>query len=283
MTRVTFLGSHPLGERCLERLTDHPDVEIPLVVTYARDADNWWDGSVHDLALELGHDVATIEEEDRVLERETDYLLSVYYPNIVGPELLSHPDIAPINLHQAELPRYRGSNVFSHAIMNARPDDHWKYGTTMHVMAEEVDAGDVVDREFVQITERDTARTLYERVREASIELFERQLPRLVDQSMPEDATPQSEFDGERYFYTKESLDGEKEISREELLAEDEETQLAVFDKIRALDFPPFEPAYTEIAGHRIRLTRTSYEDLFAEEAVPEFPTPEPEAPPLTD
>jgi methionyl-tRNA formyltransferase len=263
MTTVAFFGSHPLGERCLERLTDHPDVEVPLVVTYARDADTWWDGSVHERALEMGHDVATIEQERRVLD------LSVYYPNIIGPNLLDHPQVASINLHQAELPRYRGSNVFSHAIMNARDDDHWQYGTTMHVMAEEVDAGDIVDREFVPITELDTARTLYERVTEASVTLFERQLPRIVDRSIPDGARPQADFDGERYFYTKESLDGEKRISREQLLADDEATQRAVYDKIRALDFPPFEPAYIELDDQRIRLTRTSYEDMFAEAPVP--------------
>jgi methionyl-tRNA formyltransferase len=213
--------------------------------------------------------VVTIDDEDELLDHEMDYLLSVYYPNIIGPELLEHPDIAPLNLHQAELPRYRGSNVFSHAIMNARDDDHWQYGTTLHVMAEDVDAGDIVDREFAAITEDDTARSLYERVTEASVRLFERQLPRIVDQSVPEDATPQSEFPGERYFYTKESLDGVKHIDRERLLAEDEETQLEVYDTIRALDFPPFEPAYIELAGKRIRLTRTSYEELFEDDEVP--------------
>ena len=187
--------------------------------------------------------------------------MSVYYPNILGPALLSHPDRLPLNLHQAELPRYRGSNVFSHAIMNARPDDHWRQGTTLHVMAEDVDAGDIVARKFVEITEEDTARTLYERTREASIELFEAHLPHVVSGAIDDMGTPQEAFDGKRYFYTKDSLDGEKEIPPEAIGDPDRETEL--FDRIRALDFPPFEPTYTVLNGRRVYLTATSYGTLF--------------------
>lgn len=258
MTSIAFMGSHPLGEQCLEIATEHPDTSIELVVTYGPDADNWWNGSVYDLATDLGHDVVTIDEEDQVLERDVDYLLSVYYPNILGPELLAHPNDAPINLHQAELPRYRGSNVISHAIMNAREDGHWQYGTTMHFMAEAVDAGDIIARNFVPIREDDTARQLYERIEGASVELFEEVLPAMVSGEILEMGTPQKEYPGERYFYTKASLDGEKEIDPERLADPDEGT--AVYDKVRALDFPPFEPAWVTVDGRKLYLTASGYE-----------------------
>ncbi|WP_135302770.1 formyltransferase family protein [Haloarcula amylovorans] len=277
MPSVAFMGSHPLGERCLELLTDDDAFDVKLVVTYGPDEDTWWDGCLYDTAEELGHTAVTREDERDVLDLDIDYLLSVYYPNILGEELLDHPNVAPLNLHQAELPRYRGSNVFSHAILNAREDDHWKYGTTFHVMAPEVDAGDIVARAFVPIRETDTARTLYDRVTEKSVEMFREQLPTMREQRAHELATPQSAFDGERYFYTKQSLDGEKEISPERLAATDEVTQLEVYDKIRALDFPPFQPAYTKLGGHRVQLTATSYEDLFDDAPVPDFEVDAPE------
>jgi methionyl-tRNA formyltransferase len=259
-TSVAFFGSHPLGEACLERLAAHEDVSVETVVTYPRDHDGWWDGSVHDRALALDLPVRTIDEAETVTDVAVDYLLSVYYPNILDEELLEHPDVAALNLHQAELPRYRGSNVFSHAIMNARQDDHWRYGTTLHVMAPSVDSGDVVDRKFVPITETDTARDLYERTRLASIRLFEETLPTLLSGRVTEMATPQAEYDGERYFYTKDSLDGLKEIAPDRLAGSDPETQRAVYDRIRAVDFPPHEPAWTRVAGRKLYLTRAGYE-----------------------
>ncbi|MFC6755517.1 MULTISPECIES: methionyl-tRNA formyltransferase [Haloarcula] len=271
MPSVAFFGSHPLGERCLDELTGHDAFDVELVVTYGPDEDTWWDGCLYDRAEGLGHRVRTRDSEREVLDYDVDYLVSVYYPNILDEELLDHPTVAPLNLHQAELPRYRGSNVFSHAIMNARDDDHWRYGTTLHVMAPEVDAGDIVARRFVPIEETDTARTLYDRVTEASVDLFREQLTTLRDGAVHRVATPQSAYNGERYFYTKASLDGEKEIPAERLADDDESTQLAVYDKIRALDFPPFEPAYTELSGRRLYLTATNYDDLFGGATVPNF------------
>lgn len=251
MVRVAFFGSHGLGERCLEILDEHPDVTVSVVVTCPEGYDSWWEGSVHRLATNLGYDVLTTSEESDVLQYDIDYLISVYYPNILGPELLEHPEEAALNLHQAELPRYRGSNVFSHAIMNAREDDYWQYGTTIHFMADEVDAGDVVDRNFVEIRKNDTARSLYERTRKASIELFEDTLPDIVTKDVT--GTPQEEFDGEQYFYTKDSLDGLKEIPPEELSSPANPDQ--IYDRIRALEFPPHEPAFTTIGSDRIYLT----------------------------
>ena len=259
MVSVAFFGSHPLGETCLTRLHDHPDVTVEVVVTYDRGADNWWEGSVHDLALDYDYPVLTLDEEQQVTDYEVDYLLSVYYPNILDGELLSHPRKAALNLHQAELPRYRGSNVFSHSIMNARDDDYWRHGTTLHFMVEDVDAGDVVDRNFAEITEDDTARSLYEKVREASVALFEETLPHIVDDSVLEMGTPQEEFDGARYFYTKDSLDGLKEVDSTALA--DPEDPTALYDRIRSMDFPPHEPPYTTVDGKKIYLTKEGYSD----------------------
>lgn len=258
MVAVAFLGSHGLGADCLSVLRDHPEVDVDVVVTYPPDHDGWWEGSVREVARELDCEVLPIAEERCLREFDVDYLLSVYYPNILDEELLAVPSELPLNLHQAELPRYRGSNVFSHAIMNARADDHWRYGTTLHVMAPDVDAGDIVDRRFVDITEMDTARTLYERTCEASLELFESTLPAIVDGSVAELATPQDAYDGERYFYAKDSLDGQKRVDADAVAADDP----AVYDRIRALDFPPFEPAYTELQGQRLYLTLSDYERL---------------------
>lgn len=255
MTSVAFFGSHPLGEACLARLHDHPEVSVDLVVTYPRDHDGWWDGSVHERALECGYEVATLDEERRVLDYEIDYLLSVYYPNVLDGELLAHPERRALNLHQAELPRYRGSNVFSHSILNARADDHWRHGTTLHVMVEDVDAGPVVGRKFAPITEEDTARSLYEKVREASIDLFEEYLPHVVSGDIDEMGTPQEAFDGPRYFYAKDSLVDRKEIPVSRLASDDPVVRQDTYDLIRALDFPPFEPAYATLDGRRVRLT----------------------------
>lgn len=256
MPSVALFGSRPLSRACLELLDDHPEITVEAVVTYPEDHEGWWDGSLRTVAKEKGYPVV---DEDDVFEYDVDYIISVLYFDILGEDLLKHPTYGGLNLHQAELPRYRGSNTFSHAILNARDDDYWKYGTTLHFMSEEVDEGDIVARKFVDITEDDTSKSLYKKTEQASIELFEEQLPNVVSGKVRAMRTPQSEFDGKTYFYNKTSLDGEKEIPLERLTGDE---SLDVYDKIRALDFPPFEPAYTTIGGRKVYLTKTAYEDL---------------------
>jgi len=255
---VAFLGSHPLGERCLEILTECEDISVELVVTYPPKNDNWWDGCLHKTAVDLGHTVVPLSEERSVLEYDIDYLLSVYYPNILDEEILEHPNKYSLNLHQAELPRYRGSNVFTHSILNARSDNHWKHGTTLHVMEKQVDSGDIVDRRFATISPTDTAWSLYTKVREKSVELFQESVQHIVDNNIDDISTPQSEFDGPRYFYPKSSLDGLKHVPFNEL----DQNNPEAYDRIRALDFPPHEPAYTIIQGEKIYLTLTGYQEI---------------------
>lgn len=256
MISVALVGSRPLSRACLELLHEEEEVSVEAIATYPEGHEGWWEGSLRSKAEEYGYPV--VEEED-IFEYDLDYIISVLYYNILGEDILEHPQYGGLNLHQAELPRYRGSNTFSHAIMNARDDDYWQYGTTLHFMSEEVDEGDIVARKFVEITEEDTSKSLYKKAEQASIELFEEQLPNIISGEVRSMRTPQSEFDGKAYFYNKTSLDGEKEIPLERLT---EEGALEVYDKIRALDFPPFEPAYTKIAGRKVYLTKTSYEDL---------------------
>lgn len=88
---------------------------MSVVVTYPEGYDSWWDRSVLELAEQLEHEVLPVSRERDVLHFEIDYLVSVYYPNILDADLLSHPEYGAVNPHQAELPRYRGSNVFSHS------------------------------------------------------------------------------------------------------------------------------------------------------------------------
>jgi methionyl-tRNA formyltransferase len=253
MKQIAFLGSHPLGEACLQILHDHPSVSVPAVVTYPEDRQHWWDGSVRKLAIKLGLEVLELDEVNTLSKYDLDWLISVYYPNILKEGLLAHPNEGAVNLHQAELPRYRGSNVFSHSIMNARSDNHWRHGTSLHFMSPTVDAGDLIDRKFVEITEEDTARSLYERTCQQSLSLFQSQLPNILNESVYQARTPQQAFEGQQYFYTKDSLDELKEIPTELLL--DTERATEMYDRVRALNFPPHEPAWTRIDGKKIHLT----------------------------
>ena len=267
--RVIHLGSRPLSRRCLRLLDAEPGIEVAAVVARPPDHDGWWEGSLATLAESLGYPVIG---EDAITNYDVDFLISTLYWNVLDADLLEHPTYGGLNLHQAELPRFRGCNAFSHAIMKARADDHWRYGTTLHFMDPAVDEGDIVARRFVDIEPHDTAATLYAKAEDASVALFEAELPNIADGSVISRRTPQSAFDGPVYYFGRDSLEDEKEIDSEALL--DPSKATAVYDRIRALEFPPFPPAYTVLDGRRVYLTTTPYGSGDIGEPVP-APAPE--------
>nr|WP_253741755.1 hypothetical protein [Halorientalis sp. IM1011] len=178
MVSVAFFGSHPLGEACLERLVAHDEITVETVVTYPRDYDAWWDGSVHERALDHDLPVLTVRRGRsgrRAGLRLPPQRLLPEHPRAGSAEHAPGGRAEPPSGGTAPL---QGSNVFSHSIMNGAPERPLATRNDPPRHGRGLDAGDVIDRKFVPITEEDTARTLYERVRGASVELFEERLPR---------------------------------------------------------------------------------------------------------
>lgn len=75
------------------------------------------------------------------------------------------------------LPEYRGFSPTVWAIING--EDHT--GVTLFKIAEEVDAGDIVDQERVPIGPDDTIAVVIERVTQTYLDLLERNLDGLIN------------------------------------------------------------------------------------------------------
>jgi methionyl-tRNA formyltransferase len=111
-----------------------------------------------------------------------------------------------------------------------------------------------------QITENDTAWSLYKRTNTASVELFREMIPAIASGQIQSMRTPQSAFEGPRYYNLKSSLDSIKQISLADFTNENK--ALDVWDRIRALEFPPFEPAYIYIGDKKVYLNTNNYNML---------------------
>lgn len=259
MTTVAHFGSRPLGRKCLQRMHDAERIDVEMVVTYPKDHDGWWHGSLREYARELGYPV-TSDPED-VFDIDVDYILSTLYYDILDKPVLEHANLDSLNLHLAELPRYRGSNVFTHAILNARSDGYWKYGVTIHNMTEEIDAGAIVSRSFVDITEDDTARSLYDKAEKEAVSLFEETVPEIECKTIHKNKTPQENYDGKRYFYSRDSIESLSPLSSDEAAEylSDQEGQIKFYDLTRALHFPPHDPLSIELGEGNIFV---SFEDF---------------------
>ena len=89
-----------------------------------------------------------------------DVIAVVAYGRILPKEILDIPPKGSINIHGSLLPKYRGSAPIQWAVINNEPVT----GVTAMYMAEELDAGDMIEKREVPILPEETAGELIERL-----------------------------------------------------------------------------------------------------------------------
>ena len=166
-------------------------------------------------------------------DTDADILLSLQYDRIVSKEVLDRYPIA-LNLHNAKLPEYRGSNTISHAILNGEKF----YTSTLHWMVPQVDAGDIAYQATMPIHPTDTAEDIYYR----SVGLCKRVMWDFVEGVKNNQPIPRIPQQGVVRFYPKVS----DSYRRIDINASAERMAVVA----RAWHFPPYSrPAFMVIDG----------------------------------
>ena len=238
MEEVVFLGSKEIGSFCLQELIKHENVYVTGVLSNDRQL------------KESGKTVTRIAGENKipVIQHpddlpEADFLISVQYHLILKSRHLAKARKAAVNLHLAPLPEYRGCNQFSFAIC----DEKGEFGTTLHLMDEGIDSGDILFERRFPVPDLCTVAQLYDLTLEHSKILFSEKISRVLKGDYR--PIPQKSLIDERGT----SVHFRKEI--EKLKNIDADLPLKDIEKrIRATYFPPFPPPYTVIDGEKIEL-----------------------------
>ena len=100
------------------------------------------------------------------------------FMRILSPWFVNEWSGRIVNIHPSLLPKYRGLDTHSRAIEAGDIIS----GCSVHIVTEELDAGDVLGRAEVPIEAGDTPATLEQRVLEAEHELYPRVLSQFVSQ-----------------------------------------------------------------------------------------------------
>ena len=243
MTKVVFLGSRPLGKTALELLMSQKDAEIVGICVLETYKDSYWHSDPCDVPglprLSL----------DDLYDLDFDIGISVNYWNVIPNHLLTKPKLGFFNLHHSYNLTYRGLNISTHAILNARSRNQWYHGTTLHRMAEKLDAGEIVASKSCPILERDTALSLFTRVESISEEVMELWFPRLLTERII-CAQPSNDY----LYFSKSTLPSKDLTSVAD--------NLELFDSVRAFTFPPYEPPYVMTDGRKRYLTTENNDNV---------------------
>ncbi|MGB0838542.1 MAG: formyltransferase family protein [Chitinophagales bacterium] len=248
MTKIIFMGSKPIGYRCLQYLIEQVSpLNLEIIGVFTKAQKHKLSSGEHNFeTLCKQHQIPCYFRLSDLLSLEkVNLIVSVQYHKILKQIHIDQAQQAAINLHMASLPEYRGCNQFSFAIAN----DATIFGTTLHLMTAGIDSGDILFEKRFPIPPNCFVQDLYKLTVEHSYALFCSHIVDLVKQNYePISQESLIATRGTSYHYRHEI----NELKKIDLTWEKDKIER----HFRATYFPPFEPPFTVINGETVYLSK---------------------------
>jgi len=203
--KVLFIGMPDMALVCLDKLARN-GINIVGVVPPAKNEPTR--GLLINLAKMLNLNIIEYErslyEKDflkKIKDLKADIGVVASYNKKFPKELLSLTKDGFINLHPSKLPYYRGSNPYSHVIINGETES----AITLHFMDEGFDTGDIISQYRFSLSENETMGSLFFRTNEMCASMLFEALDFYEEAPFPHRPQPKT---GE--FPTAETLSFEK-------------------------------------------------------------------------
>ena len=184
---IIYMGTPDFSVPALQQLAAQEDFQISLVITQPDRpkgrGKKLAPSPVKTAALNLGLDVLqperinTKETRDKLRSLQPDFFVVAAFGQILSQEILDIPKVFPINIHASLLPKYRGASPIQAAILNRDAVT----GVTTMIMAQKMDAGDILLTSTTPISEQDTAQDLHDRLGTMGAELIVETLHAVLD------------------------------------------------------------------------------------------------------
>ena len=169
-----------------------------------------------------------------------DYLITVYWPNLITPAVFGRARRGTVNFHPALLPINQGWYPHVHSLIDGSPA-----GVTLHAIDSGVDTGPVWAQETVEVLPTDTAKTLYDRLVLTIVRLFLETWPKITQGELtpePQDLH-RAVYHGKQDAVFLDSIDPNAVFRAKDLI-----------DRLRARSFGNKGFAYIVEGGKRIYL-----------------------------
>lgn len=248
--KIAFFGQKPIAEIIFSNLLAEIFTDAPLKIVFVctnKKPSGWWASASLARVAEsqnipvidnTSHDLKLIEEH--LMMEEVDTLISIQHPHILETSLIQAVKGHAYNLHLAPLPRFRGWNGASHAIIEQVSE----FGVTLHSMTSRIDFGLVIDRRNFALTNDATAWSVYQDSVDAGTQLMAQFFKRIAHHGVSSiSGTP---MDGESCYYSRTSLDALKDVGGR---------SFPELQRIwRATYFPPHPPAFFRTPHGQVQL-----------------------------
>lgn len=244
MTRVVLFGDG-LWASLAVRAMSQAGYDVTVIVGRRKPTGN----SLYESAEWLGAtylqpaDPSSAEVEEVIARAAPDILLSIAYDRVIPRHVLALARTGALNVHAGILPRYRGCNVITWAIVNGEST----IGLTVHYMDEHLDTGPILTQQRLPIGTDEGYGEILLRVTEAIPGAVLRALPLAVggDVGSPQDSQSATYFPRRR--------DGDEDVNWSLGSAE-------IHNLVRGVTRPgPGARTWCE-DGRELRIWRTNYD-----------------------
>lgn len=168
---------------------------------------------------------------------EPEFLITVYWPHLLAPEVFGIVDGRTVNFHPALLPEGRGWYPHVHSIVRGRP-----VGVTLHAIDENADTGPIWAQREVALRPDDTGQSIYLRLQDEIVALFREIWPDLREGRL----TPTPQDESRAVYYRKKAI---AELDPIDLDAQ--YTGRELIDRLRARSFGDRGFAHFDVDGER--------------------------------
>ncbi|WP_240375252.1 methionyl-tRNA formyltransferase [Bacillus piscicola] len=189
---------------------------------------------------------------DEILEEKPDMIITAAFGQILPEAVLEAPRYGAINVHASLLPLYRGGAPIHQAII----DGQEKTGITIMYMVKQLDAGDMLAQQEIEIAETDNVGTLHDKLSIIGRDLLLETIPALINERA--EAVPQRD---EEATFAPNIQRGQEEIQWEKHSSD-------IYNQIRGMN--PWPVAYTTYKGKNFKVWQARKRDVsLAPEAEP--------------
>ncbi len=166
--KIVFFGTDELSASALETLLEIKANIVGVVTRPDKPI-----GYKHKIvfspikALALKHNLKIFqpnklkEEYHQILDLKPDLILTFSYGRIIPKEIIDYPKFHCINIHPSLLPKYRGASPIQSAILNQENVT----GISFIYMTTGLDDGDIIIQKDINIEERETTKSLKEKIK----------------------------------------------------------------------------------------------------------------------
>ena len=256
--RIVFMGTPEFAVPSLDKLLQAGYNIVGVITAPDKPAGrgmNLQQSAIKKFAVEKGLKILQPEKlksEDFLKElKDLNADLQIVVAFRMLPEVVwNMPPMGTINLHASLLPQYRGAAPINWAIINGEKET----GATTFKLQHQIDTGDILLQQKINIGEDEKAGELHDRMKEIGADLLVKTIGGLVEGKVKE--TPQESSNDNQQLST--DLKHAPKLSTETSKINWNKNVDEVYDLIRGLS--PYPAAFTILNGKTLKIYKATKE-----------------------